>query len=139
MHEKRNEVEGQSMKIGDLVMKIAGRDAGLRGVIVKNLDHNKVLVDGEVRRREVNLAHLEPLNKHLEVKEDASHEDVVNLFKIELGVELKASKPKKASEKPKKSHKVKEKKVKVAKKPESKTAPKAEPKTEEKKEAPKSQ
>jgi large subunit ribosomal protein L14e len=100
------------MKVGDLCIKLAGRDAGKRCVVLKTLENNQVLIDGETRRRPCNLAHLEPLHKSIDVKEDASHDDVVNVFKIELGVELKDSKPKEVKERPKKVHKVKEKPVK---------------------------
>jgi large subunit ribosomal protein L14e len=104
------------MKIGDLCVKLSGRDAGKKCVVLKAHDNNRVLIDGETRRRLCALSHLEPLNKTLDLKEEASHEDVVSAFKIELGVEIVEKKSKKATgEKPRKVRKVKEKPVKNAK------------------------
>ncbi len=65
------------LDIGRVCMKIAGRDAGKRCVILK-IDGNKALVDGETRRRLVNVKHLEPMDQVLEVKEDASHDEIAH-------------------------------------------------------------
>ncbi len=51
---------------GRVVMKIAGRDSGKLGVILE-VDDNNVLVDGFIRNRKVNIKHLEPLKKKLDV------------------------------------------------------------------------
>lgn len=102
------------MRVGDLIIKLAGRDAGKRGVILK-LNKNNALVDGEVRRREVNLSHLEPLNKTLSVNENASHEEVLEAFKLDLGMEIKESKSKESKPRPKRVHKAKQKPVKASK------------------------
>tara|TARA_Y100000310_G_C20336488_1_gene647770 strand:+ start:38 stop:436 length:399 start_codon:yes stop_codon:yes gene_type:complete len=116
------------MKIGSIVMKTAGRDAGNRGVIIE-LDGNTALVDGETRRRKTNLSHLEPTGQSTDIKKGASHEDVKKALD-ELKITTRTTKPKKAGERPKKVRKVKEAPVeKEAKKPVKKTA---EPKAEEK-------
>ena len=49
-------------------VKIAGRDAGGRAVIVDVLDDNFVLIDGGVRRRKCNIIHLEPSDKKIDIK-----------------------------------------------------------------------
>ncbi len=81
------------MEIGQICVKIAGRDAGLRCVILDFLDKNRVLIDGETRRRKCNLAHLEILPQKLKLEKNASREEVKKAFK-ELGVELKDKKAK---------------------------------------------
>lgn len=88
-------------EIGRLCVKLAGRDAGLKCVVVDILEGRFVLIDGETRRRKCNIIHLEPLGKTLSIEKNASHDDVVKAFK-ELGIELTATKPKQKTEKPKK-------------------------------------
>jgi large subunit ribosomal protein L14e len=89
--------------IGRICVKIAGRDANKTCVIVEVLDANYVMIDGETRRKKVNIRHLEPLDKTVELKKGASHADVKKAFSA-LGIELKeASKSKKSTTKPKKA------------------------------------
>lgn len=78
---------GDVFGIGRVCVKVAGRDAGRICVIVKQED-DRVLIDGDVRRRKVNTTHLEPTGHQVKVKEGASHEDVVKaLEEIEVEVE----------------------------------------------------
>jgi len=63
--------------IGRVCVKIAGRDAGKKCVIVKEIDNTYVLVDGQTRRRKVNKFHLEPLEIVLSIDEDADNTTVV--------------------------------------------------------------
>ncbi|MBU0666240.1 MAG: hypothetical protein ABIC91_02875 [Nanoarchaeota archaeon] len=111
-------------EIGRLCVKIAGRDAGLRCVVIEILEGNFVLIDGQTRRKKCNLKHLEPLETVLKIKAKATHADVVSEFK-KLKLEIKETKPKKASERPKKFKKKKEPRNKEASentaKPEIKT------------------
>jgi large subunit ribosomal protein L14e len=83
------------LEIGRLCVKIAGRDSRLKCVIVDVIDDNYVLIDGETRRRKCNIRHLEALDKTLDLKKGAAHEEVVHEFKS-LGIEItdKKSKPK---------------------------------------------
>jgi len=62
--------------IGRVIVKIAGRDAGMRGVVVDTLDDNHVLIDGQVRRRKCNVLHIEPLPEQVSIPKGASHEQV---------------------------------------------------------------
>jgi len=118
--------------IGRLIIKTAGRDAGKKAIIVDILDKNHVLIDGETRRRKCNIAHLEPLGKVIKIKKNASHEDVETAFK-ELGLKIRATKPKEKKERPRKKRKVKEKKEEAEKQEEKKAEIKA--KEPEKKES----
>lgn len=88
------------MNIGDLYLKIAGRDGGKVCAIVANAkDAHKVLIDGQTRRKEVNRAHLEPLYKSIDIAENASHDDVVKALEKE-GFAVAERKSRAAKEKP---------------------------------------
>ena len=104
-----NEVIGGKMtiEIGRLAVKIAGRDAGNKCVIVDILDDKYVLIDGETRRRKCNVLHLEPLNQTIKIEKNASHEDVANSLK-EFGIEVRVTKPKPKTDKQKKKRKTPE-------------------------------
>ena len=96
------------IEIGRLCVKIAGRDAGNKCVVVEILDKNHVLVDGLTRRKKCNIKHLEPLKDKIDIKDKASHADVVSAFK-KLDIEIKEKKSKKTPERPKKQKRVKAK------------------------------
>lgn len=98
------------IEIGRLCVKIAGREAGRKGVIVDIIDDNYVLIDGQLRRKKCNISHLEPLEKKIEIKKGASHSDIVNEFK-KLNIEIKETKKKEKKEKPKKIRGKKEVKI----------------------------
>lgn len=89
------------IEIGRICVKIAGRDAGNKCVVVDIIDDNYVLIDGGVRRKKCNIRHLEPLDKTIKIKKGASHENVVAEFKkLKLFIWEKKTKEKK--ERPKK-------------------------------------
>lgn len=93
--------------IGRIYVKTAGREAGSYCTIVDTLEKNVVLIDGQVRRKKCNLAHLEPLEKTLDLKKGASHTDVVKAFE-KIGITITASKPK-TKKAPKPTHQRKKK------------------------------
>ena len=121
--------------VGRLCLKIAGRDAGKKCVIIENVDDTFVLIDGATRRKKVNVRHLEPLAATVEIKAKASHEDVNAAFD-KLGIEVWNKKSKKVSERPKQVRKVasktKGKPVSKPKKQDKKEEAKAELKVEAK-------
>jgi large subunit ribosomal protein L14e len=123
--------------IGRLCMKIAGRDAGLTCVVVEEFDNNYVLVDGITRRKKVNVKHLEPLDKVIELSKGASHEDVKSAL-LKEGIEVKDTKPKNVEKRPRKLRKVKTKKSgdKKSEKKSEKKSVKKEEKVEKKEEKP---
>ncbi len=63
-------------EVGQVCIKISGRDAGNTAIIVDKLDNNYVLIDGNVRRRKCNISHLEPLKDKIKIKKGASTIDV---------------------------------------------------------------
>jgi large subunit ribosomal protein L14e len=87
--------------IGRVCVKLAGRDAGKKCVIVDVLENNYVMIDGETRRRKCNVIHLEPTTRTVEVSPKASHEEVCKV----LDIEVVKHKAKKAGARPKKQRK----------------------------------
>ena len=133
------------LNVGRMALKIAGRDAGKRCVVVDTLEKGFVLVDGETRRKKCNVRHLEPLPHVLDVAKGASHDDVKKAFEA-VGLKVRETKPKQAGAKPVKQKAEKKAAPKAAEKkaPAKKPAPKQEaaPKAEEKpaeKQAPKTE
>ena len=80
------------IEVGRVCVKIAGRDAGLKCVVVEDLGKSLVLIDGQTRRRKCNIFHLEPLAQKLDISKGASHEQVVKAFKA-IDVEIVERKP----------------------------------------------
>ncbi|MBI2147295.1 50S ribosomal protein L14e [Candidatus Woesearchaeota archaeon] len=83
-----------SMDIGRVCVKIAGRDAGKTCVILNIIDSSNVLIDGATRRKKCNVKHLEPLDQVLQLKNNASHEQVAEELK-KIGIEAFSPKTKK--------------------------------------------
>ncbi len=103
------------IEIGRVCVKIAGRDAGLKCVVVEDLGKNLVLIDGQTRRRKCNVAHLEPLAQKLDISKGASHDQVVKAFKaVEVSIVERKSKAKAPAQK---AAAAPAEKPKVAKKP----------------------
>ena len=80
------------MEVGQLYVKIAGRDAGRECLIVEKISGSVVLIDGNTRRRKCNIQHLEWLNKKADIKSGASHEDVIKALEL-LGVRILTKAP----------------------------------------------
>lgn len=70
------------LDVGRIVVKVLGREAGRKAVIVDIVDANYVVVTGPksltgVKRRRVNVNHIEPTDKKIEIKRGASDEEVL--------------------------------------------------------------
>jgi large subunit ribosomal protein L14e len=110
--------------VGRICVKIAGRDAGQKCVIVEVLDDKHVLIDGLTRRRKCNKIHLEPLSQTLDIDSKASHDIVIKAFKT-IDIEVKSKNPKQKTDKPKAVSRIRVKDVdnsKKVKKSKDKTA-----------------
>jgi len=75
-----------AIEIGRICVKIAGREAGRRCVIVDVVDKNFVLVTGpqkvsSVKRRRVNVNHVEPTQTKIVIKRGATDEEVTESLK----------------------------------------------------------
>jgi len=71
-----------AIDIGRVCVKIAGREAGKKCVIVEVIDKNFVLVTGPkkvngVKRRRVNVNHIEPTEKTVKVRKGESDEEIL--------------------------------------------------------------
>ncbi len=112
MHERENKGVKQvkMFEIGRLCVKIAGRDANKKCVIVDKIDDKFVLIDGQTRRRKCNIIHLKPLDKVVKIKKNASHDAVIKeLKKLKVPVSEKKGKRKKKAKKEKGTEEVKKK------------------------------
>ena len=74
-----------AMDVGRICVKLKGREAGSRCVIVDVVDRNYVIVTGPpevtgVRRRRVNMSHLQPLDEVIEIRRNASDEEIGGLL-----------------------------------------------------------
>ena len=95
--------------IGQVCVKITGRESGRHCVIVDALDDNFVTVDGNVKRRRCNIDHLEFLNKKVNIVKGASTEQVIEALK-KINVEIMTrTKKEKAEKKEDKEEKKEEK------------------------------
>jgi large subunit ribosomal protein L14e len=97
------------MEIGQMAVKIAGRDSDQLCLILNIIDENFVLIDGNVRRKKCNIKHLEILDKTLEINKNASSEMVVKALEMEKIKVLKKGKERTRKERPRKIKKSKEK------------------------------
>ena len=114
--------------VGRLCLKIAGRDADKKCVVIETVDNHYVIVDGNVRRKKVNINHLEPLAEIVDMKQGASHEEVKKAF-AKLGLPVWERTSKHPAEKPRQQRTVKqkpakEKKAAAASKTSAKKSPK---------------
>jgi len=71
-----------AIEIGRICVKISGREAGRKCVIVDIIDENYVLITGPksltgVKRRRCNINHIEILDKKIEIAKGASDEEVM--------------------------------------------------------------
>ena len=75
-----------AIEVGRICAKISGREAGKRCVLVDVVDKNFVLVTGPlkvsgVKRRRVNVGHIEPTEAKVSIKRGATDEEVTEALK----------------------------------------------------------
>ncbi|PUA33395.1 MAG: 50S ribosomal protein L14e [Zestosphaera tikiterensis] len=75
-----------AIEVGRICVKLYGREAGRKCVIVDIIDENYVLITGPksitgVKRRRVNVNHIEPTEKKVDIKKGASDEEVAEALK----------------------------------------------------------
>lgn len=112
-----------AIEIGRVCKKLTGREAGRYCVVIDVIDEGYTTITGPrslsgVKRRKCNILHLEPIETIIEIKKEASDEEVAKALdkagmtetvKVKLPKPIAAEKPG-AKEKPKKAPK-KEKKA----------------------------
>lgn len=89
-----------AIEVGRICVKLTGREAGRKCVIVDVIDKNFVLITGPksltgVKRRRANINHIEPLPDKIEIKRGVSDEEVLEALKASGKLEemAKAVKP----------------------------------------------
>jgi large subunit ribosomal protein L14e len=75
-----------AIEVGRICVKILGREAGKKCVIVDVVDKNFVLITGPkdvsgVKRRRANVSHIEPTGEMVEMNRGASDEEITNALK----------------------------------------------------------
>ncbi|MCD6241064.1 50S ribosomal protein L14e [Candidatus Bathyarchaeota archaeon] len=71
-----------AVEVGRICVKIAGREAGRKCIVVDVIDKNFALITGPkqltgVKRRRVNINHIEPTTEKIDIKRGASDEEVM--------------------------------------------------------------
>jgi len=87
------------IEVGRICVKLTGREAGSKCVVVDIIDNNFVLVTGPknvsgVKRRRANIMHLEPTDKKVEISKGASDQDVEAKLKEQNLIEFMKEKVK---------------------------------------------
>jgi len=82
-----------AIEVGRICVKLYGREAGRKCVIVDIIDENFVLVTGPkqltgVKRRRVNINHIEPLDMKIEIPKSADDETVLKKLEEDNLVEF---------------------------------------------------
>lgn len=120
-------LEQMLFEIGRVCLKIAGRDAGKKCIVIDNPGTNTVLIDGETRRRKCNVKHLEPLDKVVSISKNAPPAQVLKAGE-ELGFKGLVEQKNKKEEKPTAPKKQKAKKQAPAKGAKQQAKPAVSPK-----------
>ncbi len=76
-----------AIEVGRVCVKVTGREAGKRCVIVDLIDKNFVLITGPrsvtgVKRRRVNVNHIKPTEEKVKVKRGATDEEVAQALGV---------------------------------------------------------
>ena len=75
-----------AIEVGRICVKLVGREAGRKCVIVDVMDKSFVLITGPktvtgIKRRRVNISHIEPVQDKVEIKRGALDEEVIEALK----------------------------------------------------------
>ena len=86
-----------AIEVGRICAKLTGREAGRKCVIVDIMDKSFVLITGPktvtgIKRRRVNINHIEPIQDMVEIKRGASDEEVAEALKTAGKLEEMAQK-----------------------------------------------
>lgn len=88
-----------AIEVGKICVKLTGREAGKKCVILDLMDKNFALITGPktvtgVKRRRTNVNHLEPLQEKVDIKRGASDEEVIEALKAAGQLEAKTARRK---------------------------------------------
>jgi len=84
-----------AIEVGRICVKLVGREAGRKCVVVDVMDKSFVLITGPktvtgIKRRRVNINHVEPVQDKVEIKRGASDEEVIDALKASGKLEAMA-------------------------------------------------
>jgi len=84
-----------AIEVGRICVKVTGREAGRKCVIVDVMDKSYILISGPkkvtgVRRRRTNVNHVEPLLDKIEIKRGASDDEVESVLQSSKMIETMA-------------------------------------------------
>lgn len=76
-----------AIEIGRICVKLYGREAGKKCVVVDIIDENFVLITGPkslsgVKRRKANINHIEPTDKKINIRKGATDEEVLEAIRV---------------------------------------------------------
>ena len=71
-----------AVEVGRICVKITGREAGRKCIVLNIIDENFVLITGPrkvsgVKRRRVNISHIEPTEVKIDIMREATDEEIV--------------------------------------------------------------
>lgn len=77
-----------AIEVGRICVKLTGREAGRKCIVVDIIDENFVLITGPrnlsgVKRRKANVKHIEPTDRVIKISRGASDEDVLKAIEKE--------------------------------------------------------
>jgi len=75
-----------AMEVGRICVKVVGRESGKKCAVVDLVDKNYILITGPktvsgIKRRRVNINHLEPTGEKIDIKRGATDEEVTEALK----------------------------------------------------------
>jgi large subunit ribosomal protein L14e len=90
-----------AIEVGRICVKLTGREAGGKCVIIDLIDKSFILVTGPktvtgMKRRRTNINHIEPLEDKITIKRGASDEEVAEALKASGKLEAMSQKVKPA-------------------------------------------
>ena len=90
-----------AIEIGRICLKLSGREAGRKCVIVEIIDKSFIVITGPkaitgIKRRRTNINHVEPLEDKIAIKRGASDEEVTEALKASDKLEAMSQKVKPA-------------------------------------------
>jgi large subunit ribosomal protein L14e len=90
-----------AIEVGRICVKVSGREAGRKCVIVDVVDKSFVLITGPkkvtgIRRRRANVNHVEPMQDKVEIKRGASDDEISEALKASGKLDMMAKEVKPA-------------------------------------------
>lgn len=75
-----------AIEVGRICVKIVGREAGKKCVLVDIVDKNFVLITGpkavsDIKRRRANINHIEPTQEKIDINRGATDEEITEALK----------------------------------------------------------